>query len=223
MNADIKPITLYLVDDYLLNRISQRLYFAIDNSFKILAEFSNPQDCIKHMKKEEADAILIDIELLNQNNSNAIRILKKEYPQTKIIISTSNFNDERLITFLSYGIDGFILKNCNKDIKRTIQMALNNKFYIDLKILQKAFSNIPMPETIHSENILENKKFIKNLTSREIQVLKYLIEGYTNTQIASKMAVSINTIKAHVGNILEKFNVQDRVQAVVKALRTGLF
>ncbi len=219
----MKPITLYLVDDYLLTRISQRLYFAIDGSFKILAEFSNPQDCIKHMKKEEADAILIDIELLNQYNSNTVKTLKKEYPLTKIIISTSNFNDERLLTFLSYGIDGFILKNCSTDIKKTIQMAVENKFYIDLKTLQKAFSNLPMPETIYSENIMENKKFIKNLTSREIQVLKYLIEGCTNTEIAAKMAVSINTIKAHVGNILEKFNVQDRVQAVVKAVRTGLF
>lgn len=219
----MKPITLYLVDDYLLTRISQRLYFAVDNSFKILAEFSNPQDCIKHMKREEADAILIDIELLNQNNSDIIKFLKKEYPQTKIVISTSNFNDERLLTYLSYGIDGFILKNYGTDLKKTIQMAIDNKFYIDLKILQKAFSKIPIPETICIENLSENKKHIKNLTSREMQVLKYLIEGYTNTQIAAKMAVSINTIKAHVGNILEKFNVQDRVQAVVKAVRTGLF
>ena len=219
----MKPITLYLVDDYLLTRISQRLYFTNDNLFEILDEFSNPQDCIKQMRKRKADVILIDIELLNHNNSGSIRTLKKENPYTKIIIGTSNFNDERLLTLLSYGVDGFILKNYDTDIKKTIQMAVENKFYIDLNILQKAFSNIPMPETIYFENLLENKKFIKNLTSREIQVLKYLIEGYTNTEIAAKMAVSINTIKAHVGNILEKFNVQDRVQAVVKAVRTGLF
>ncbi len=219
----MKPITLYLVDDYLLTRISQRLYFTTDNSFEILAELSNPQDCLKHMKKKEADVILIDIELLNQIDANAIKRLKKDYPQTKVIIGTSNLRDERLLTFLTYGIDGFILKNYNTDIKKTIQMAVNNKFYIDLKLLQKAFLNMPMPETIYLENFLENKKFINSLTSREIQVLKYLIEGYTNTQIAAKMAVSINTIKAHVGNILEKLNVQDRVQAVVKALRTGLF
>lgn len=64
----MKPITLYLVDDYLLTRISQRLYFTNDNSFEILDEFSNPQDCIKQMRKRKADVILIDIELLNHNN-----------------------------------------------------------------------------------------------------------------------------------------------------------
>ena len=69
----------------------------------------------------------------------------------------------------------------------------------------------------------ENKKMKKRLTDRELEVLKLLIDGKTNSQIAREIIVSTNTAKAHVGNILTKLSVKDRVQAAVKAVRAGIF
>ena len=86
-----------------------------------------------------------------------------------------------------------------------------------------AFASIPAPNIKDLENLYENKRLKNSLTERELEVLKLLIDGKTNAQIAKEIIVSTNTAKAHVGNILTKLSVTDRVQAAVKAVRANLF
>ena len=97
------------------------------------------------------------------------------------------------------------------------------RFYMDLEIAKLAFSLIPTPNVNDLENLYENKNITNTLTAREMEVLKLLIDGKTNSQIAQEIIVSINTAKAHVGNILTKLSVTDRVQAAVKAVRANMF
>ena len=94
---------------------------------------------------------------------------------------------------------------------------------MDLEVANSAFSSIPIPDTKDLENLYENRKLKNSLTARELQVLKLLIDGKTNSQIAREIIVSTNTAKAHVGSILTKLSVTDRVQAAVKAVRANLF
>lgn len=220
----MNPITLYVVDDYLLTRISHRRNFANDKEIIFLEDFSNAEDCIKKMKERPADIILMDIELPKMNGIEATKIIKEKYPKTKVIIYTSFKNDQRILASLACGACGYVLKNNQSiDLKNIIKMVARGEFWMDLEIAKLAFSIMPTPNVNDLENLYESKNIKNSLTARELEVLKLLIDGKTNSQIAQEIIVSINTAKAHVGSILTKLSVTDRVQAAVKAVRANMF
>ncbi|MBR5304602.1 MAG: response regulator transcription factor [Candidatus Gastranaerophilales bacterium] len=220
----MNPVTLYVVDNYLLTRIAHRRNFANDNEIFFLEDFSNAEDCIKKMKHKPADIILMDIELPKMNGIEATKIIKEKYPRTKVIIYTSFKNDQKILASLACGACGYVLKsNQNIDLKKIIKMVAKGEFWMDLEIAKLAFSIMPTPNVNDLENLYENKNIKNSLTARELEVLKLLIDGKTNSQIAQEIIVSTNTAKAHVGNILTKLSVTDRVQAAVKAVRANMF
>lgn len=220
----MNPINLYIVDDYLLVRIAHRRYFSLDNEINLLGDFANAEDCLVQMKKQPADIILMDIELPNMNGLEATKIIKEKYPKTKVIIFTSYKNEQRVLASLACGACGYVLKNNpNVDLKNIIKMVARGEFWMDLEVAKMAFSLVPTPNVADLENLYENKNLKKTLTARELEVLKLLIDGKTNSQIAQEIIVSTNTAKAHVGSILTKMCVTDRVQAAVKAVRANMF
>ena len=220
----MSAVTLYVVDDYLLTRIAHRRYFEEIDSIELLGDFPDAETCIEKMKEHQADIILMDIELPKMNGIEATKLIKEKYPKTKVIIFTSYKNEQRILASLACGACGYVLKNnSNVNLKAIIEMVAKGEFWMDLEIAKLAFSIMPAPNVDDLENLYENSKLKNSLTSREMQVLKLLIDGKTNSQIADEIIVSINTAKAHVGNILTKLSVTDRVQAAVKAVRANLF
>ena len=220
----MNPVTLYVVDDYLLTRITHKRNFANDKEIIFLEDFSNAEDCIKKMEQKPADIILMDIELPKMNGIEATKIIKEKYPKTKVIIYTSFKNEQRILASLACGACGYVLKNNqNIDLKNIIKMVARGEFWMDLEIAKLAFSIMPTPNVNDLENLYESKNIKNSLTARELEVLKLLIDGKTNSQIAQEIIVSINTAKAHVGSILTKLSVTDRVQAAVKAVRANMF
>ncbi len=220
----MNPIRLYVVDDYLLTRIAHRRYFSNDSEIVFLEDFSNAEDCIEALKKQVVDVVLMDIELSKMNGIEATKIIKEKYPKTKVIIYTSHKNEERILASLACGACGYVLKDSvNSDLKNIIKMVARGEFWMDLEIAKMAFSLVPMPNTFDLDNLYEHKNLKNLLTVRELEVLKLLIDGKTNSQIAQEIIVSTNTAKAHVGSILTKFSVTDRVQAAVKAVRANVF
>ena len=158
------------------------------------------------------------------NGLEATKIIKEKYPQTKVIIYTSYKNGDKILASLACGACGYVLKNnLSTNLKNIIKMVTRGEFCMDLDIAKLAFSSMPLPNINDLENLYETKKIQNNLTARELEVLKLLIDGKTNSQIAQEIIVSINTAKAHVGNILTKLSVTDRVQAAVKAVRANMF
>lgn len=220
----MNPVSLYVVDDYLLTRIATRRYFSSDNEINLLEDFSNAEDCLEKMKSQQADIILMDIELPKMNGIKATKLIKEKYPKTKVIIHTSYKNEQRILASLACGACGYVLKNnLNNNLKNIIKMVARGEFWMDLEIAKLAFAMIPIPNTNDLEHLYEDKNIKNSLTARELEVLKLLIDGKTNSQIAQEIIVSINTAKAHVGSILTKLSVTDRVQAAVKAVRANMF
>ena len=137
---------------------------------------------------------------------------------------TSFKNKQRVIASLACGACGYILKNnSNVDLKNIIKMVMKGEVWLDCEIAKFVLSSIPKPNSSDLDNLYENKDLKNALTVRELEVLKLLIEGKTNSQIAKEIIISTNTAKAHVGNILTKLSVKDRVQAAVKAVRENIF
>ena len=219
----METITIYIVDDYLLTRIAHKRYFSKEKKFKVLGDFSSAKECIFAMNQKEADIILLDIEMPEMNGIEALKILKEKFPSTKIIMYTSFKNKQRVVASLSYGAHGYILKNNpNLKLKNVVEMVAKGEVWLDCEIAKFVLSSIPKPNSNDLDNLYSNKDLGNNLTSRELEVLKLLIEGKTNSQIAKEIIISTNTAKAHVGNILTKLSVKDRVQAAVKAVRANI-
>ena len=215
-------LNLFLVDNYLLTRISNKKQLEINSDFRILGDYRSAKECLSGLEKHSPDIILTDIELPDMNGIEMCRIIKEKYPKTKVIILTFYDDAEKILASLSNGADGYILKG-KTDIKYAIDIVSKGSFLIDLNLAQSAFSKIPIPNIKNLENLYKYEGLKQNLTQRELEVLKLIIEGKTNSQIAKDIYVSTNTAKAHVGSILEKFGVKDRVQAAVMAVRANLF
>lgn len=217
----MNPIKIYIVDDYLLTRIAQKNYFLSDKRYKIIGDFSNALDCLEALKALRPDVVLMDINLPYLSGLEAAKLIKEKYPKVKVIIVTSSEKEEDVLTALANGVCGYVLKNNPKtNLKKVIEIVMEGAFFMDLELASVAFSKIPLRA---DEDAAKDKEIIENLTDRELEVLRLMVEGKTNSQIAHDMVVSTNTAKAHVGRILFKLSVTDRVQAVVKALRANLF
>ncbi len=217
-------VTVFIVDDYLLTRIALRQYINNNSSLKLIGDFSNAKDCINQLKTLQPDVILMDIELFGINGLEATKIITQKYPNIKVIIHTSFNSDERILAAMSSGASGYCLKNDYSNLNKIIENTVVQKnFCVDLELAKSAFSKIPLGNIYDFENYYEYQRLKNLLTERELEVLGLMVEGKTNSQIADEIIVSTNTAKAHVGNILTKFSVNDRVQAVVKAVRANLF
>ena len=221
---DSKPITLYVVDDYLLTLIYHKRIFEQCSDFKLLGAFLNANECLSALEKQQADIILMDIELNGMNGIEATRIIKEKYPKTKVIMYSAFKNGLRILASLACGACGYILKKKDDEIcvKTAIKRVMNGEFLMDSEIAAKAFSQIPMGDVKDLNNLSDSNELLEILTQRELEVLKLLVAGKTNSEIADEIIVSTNTAKAHVGNILTKLSVKDRVQAAVKAVRANI-
>ena len=211
----MKPVKICILDNYLLTRVAYKKYFELNKNYKIIGDFSSFEALFLNINSLNPDIVIMclsDIKCFE-----FIKIIKQKNPKTKIIVLTNKLTYEYIITSLNFGANGCVDKNkFKKDIKKVISLVLSGMFFLDIETAFSAFSNIPQ---FKGSSELEN---IESLTDRELEVLKHMIDGKTNTQIAKEMIVSRNTAKAHVGSILSKLKVNDRVQAVVKAIKGNL-
>ncbi len=210
-----KRISVYIVEDYLLTRITYKKAFKDYPDINILNDFESAEECIDSLEKQPADVILMDIGLPYMTGIEATKIIHRKYPDIKIIILTSHDNDNEVLSSLASGANAYALKDIDTNKLYNLICTVNEgSIWIDpriTKVVQKTF---------YKAEPKEKEDF--NLTPREKEVLDLLVQGFSNTEISDRLFVSPNTAKAHVCNILEKLSVTDRVQAAVKATKYDL-
>ena len=210
-----KKVSIYIVEDYLLARITCRKALEQFNDLEIKNDFETAEECIEALEKNPVDVILMDIGLPYMTGIEATKIIKDKYPNTKIIMLTSHDNQEEIISSLASGANAYALKDISvEDLHDAILNTNKGCIWIHPKIA--AIIN----HTFVNAKLIPKEDF--NLTSREKEVLELLTQGLSNTEIAEKLIISTHTAKAHVCNILTKLSVTDRVQAAVKATKYDL-
>lgn len=210
-----KKISIYIVEDYLLARITCRKSLEQFKDLEIKNDFETAEECIEALETNPVDVILMDIGLPYMTGIEATKIIKDKYPNTKIIMLTSHDNQEEIISSLASGANAYALKDISvEDLHDAILNTNKGCIWIHPKIA--AIIN----NTFVNAKLIPKEDF--NLTSREKEVLVLLTQGLSNTEIAEKLIISTHTAKAHVCNILTKLSVTDRVQAAVKATKYDL-
>ena len=228
VETEKQTISVIIIEDFKLTRVGLRCALNANEDIKVVAESENAADGLELIKQHTPDVVLMDLGLAGMNGIEAtVKIMEmnklNKDKDIKVIALTSHDREEEVIAALSSGAMAYCLKDIDPaKLADVIRDVKNGVCWLDPLIARKALDAFPKQETI---GILKDKSTEEGrvpLTDREFEVLKHLVEGKSNTEIAKELIVSVHTAKAHVCSILQKMCVNDRVQAAVKAVKEGL-
>ncbi len=213
------PLRILLVDDHVLFRKGIASLLRTRPELEVIAEAGDGYEALALAREQQPDVILMDVNMPRCNGLEATRLIRQESADVPIVMLTVSDDDEDLFTALKFGASGYLLKNLEPEqlfdmLERIRQGEAPLSGTIAAKILQE-FRQPEAPGEARPESIDE-------LTSREIEVLEQVVAGATNKEIAEALFITENTVKIHLRNILEKLQVDNRLQAAVHAVREGL-
>lgn len=218
-----KQISVIIVEDFKLTRVGLRCALNANADINVIAECEDAIEGIKQIEKLKPDVVLMDLGLPIMNGIEAMVKIREFSNDIKIIALTSHDREEEVVAALSSGANAYCLKDIDPtklaDVIRDVNCGI---CWIDSMVSKLALKSIPKVENI---GLLTNQTSDQTkipLTEREFEVLKHLVAGKSNTEIAKELIVSVHTAKAHVCSILQKMCVNDRVQAAVKAVKEGI-
>ena len=227
VETEKQTISVIIIEDFKLTRVGLRCALNANEDINVVAESENAADGLELIKKHVPDIVLMDLGLAGMNGIEAtvkVKEINKDIKDKdiKVIALTSHDREEEVIAALSSGAMAYCLKDIDPaKLADVIRDVNNGVCWLDPVIARKALDAFPKQETV---GILKDKTTEEGripLTDREFEVLKHLVDGKSNTEIAKELIVSVHTAKAHVCSILQKMCVNDRVQAAVKAVKEG--
>lgn len=206
-------IRVLLADDHALFRRGLASLLAGRDDIEVVGEASDGEEAIARARELMPDVILMDVRMPGLGGLEATRRIKEEMPYVRIVILTVSEDEEDLFAALKGGAQGYLLKNIDPE-----------DLIVCLGQVQRGEAPLapPMASKILREFSAPQPRPGPVLTPRERQVLEHVARGDANKEIARALQISENTVKNHLRNILEKLHLQNRVQAVMYALREGL-
>lgn len=216
-------IKVVIVEDFKLTRVGLRCALNENKDINVVGESENATDGLRLIEQLKPQVVLMDLGLPGMNGIEAIMKLRETNKDVKIIALTSHDREEEVITVLSAGANAYCLKDIDPiKLSDVIRDVSNGVCWLDAEIAGKVLRSFPKQDKmVLLNNQSENNNQVP-LTEREFEVLKHLVSGKSNTEIAKELIVSVHTAKAHVCSILQKMCVNDRVQAAVKAVKEGI-
>ena len=221
-NSD-HAVRLILIDDHKLFRCGIKSLFENKKGICVVAEAETGKEGMAKIIAQNPDVVLLDLELGDINGLELIEKVMSQKPNVKFVILTSHINEHVINKAMKMGIYGYILKDINAEfLDMIVKSVSNGAMWIDKKVVQilRELNPNVIPNTQISRSNFKTTH--ANLTAREYEVLKLVVDGKSNLQIANALNISEHTSKAHVCNIIQKLVVDDRTQAAVKAIREGI-
>lgn len=216
-------IRILLVEDQKLMRIGIKSLFNDYPEMAVIGEAVNGKEAIEKAKLIKPDIVLMDIGLTDISGIDAAKQILENNDNIKIIMLTSHIDENELNASLSAGANAYIIKDISTDfLMNIIKMVHAGAMWLDPHVVPfiRDKNNGVIPSRQLSRSAFRQNH--SNLTQREYEVLKLVVDGQSNSQIAKSLTISEHTAKAHVCNIIQKLVVDDRTQAAVKALKEGL-
>lgn len=210
---------ILIVEDHELTRFGLKTAFEACDFVENMYEAESAETGLDIVENNKVDLIIMDLGLPGMDGIEATKLIKQDNNEIKIVILTSHNDVQEVLNSLKAGANAYCSKEINpKRLTEVVQSVLDGASWFDPSIAHIVL------DAASKFNQVEAKGPEKDygLTSREAQILKLITEGYSNNEIANQLFVSINTTKAHVASILQKLEVDDRLQAALKALKERL-
>ena len=201
-------INILVVDDHAVVRAGLRTLIQSDLSLNLVGEASSGLEAIKIVEKCQPDVVVLDLSMPDVDGIVVTKDIHKKFPEINILILTVHEDEALLREAIRSGALGYILKHAaEKELIEAIKHVVKGDMFIDTKMLPFLFQNTQREKT-------EITPVNENLTPREIDVLKLLVEGYTNRQIGEELKISIRTVEGHRANLYRKLGLRTRVELV---------
>lgn len=232
------PLHILLVEDHQMTRIGLRLMLEGEAQYRICAEAETGREALNAIEKLQGrcDLVLMDIGLPDMDGIEATQHIRAKFPKLPIMMLTSKDDSNDVYAALGAGANAYCLKGASLEtLKTAIDTVAEGASWMDPGIARLVLARFqqasPVKEATSSSSPLAGMKRANALpsptvdcplTPREMEVLKHIVEGFSNAEIAEKLVITKATAKAHVHSILQKLCVDDRTQAAVLAMREGI-
>ncbi len=208
-------IRLMIADDHSMIREGLKQLLELDYNLKVVAEAADGNEILKKLDEYNVDVLLLDINMPNMNGLEALKHIRVNNFNTKVLILTIHNEIDYLLKAVDIGCDGYVLKDSDSNLLRKAIYTV----YEGEKFIQPSLT--PMLNAgLISRAEIDPK--LNELTRREMEILKLIAEGLFNKEIGLKLDISERTVKNHVSSIFKKIEVSDRTQAAVYAIKNNL-
>jgi DNA-binding NarL/FixJ family response regulator len=213
-----KNIKIVLAEDHTILREGLKALLSSDPQFDIIGEASDGREAVRCVEKFGPDLILMDLSMPRMSGMEAIREIKRRYPETRIIALTVHKTDEYLHTTLQAGADGYVLKDAtHAELVLAIKNVMKGKSYLSPGVSEKVIEGYLEGK----ENVMPDSPW-ETLSPREREVLKLIAEGYKNKEIAGDLCISLKTVEKHRANLMKKLDLHNAAALTVYAMQKGL-
>lgn len=204
-------IRIMIVDDHAVVRSGLAAFLSVHSELELVGEAENGEQAVLRAGLLQPDVILMDLMMPGMDGVAATAVIKKQHPAIQIIALTSFQEDELVQNALRFGAVGYLMKNISaRELAAAIRAAKEGKITLSPEAAQAL---------VHASQQAQEPEL---LTEREREVLKLMVDGLNNAEIAERLVVSLSTVKYHISNILSKLEVDNRVSAVTLALQRKL-
>ncbi|WP_372444570.1 response regulator [Micromonospora humida] len=215
-----RPVRILLADDQPLLRTGFRMVLGTEDDLDIVAEAGDGQEAVELSRRLLPDVVLMDIRMPRMDGVAATRAIVEARLPVRVLILTTFDLDEYVVGALRAGASGFLAKDVPADdLVTAIRTVAAGEAVVAPRILKRLLDRFA---TVLPDPTASPPKALGTLTEREREVLVQVARGLSNAEIAAALSVSETTIKTHVGHVLTKLRLRDRVQAVVLAYESGL-
>jgi NarL family two-component system response regulator LiaR len=208
-------ISVLIVDDHEVVRNGIRSYLETHQAFEVVGEAESGEQAVRMVAELIPDIVLLDLIMPGMDGVETTRQIKKISPRTQVVILTSYHEDVHIFPALKAGATSYILKDMKMDkLVEALQRAARHEVTLHPLVAERVLQNL------RGES--GDAALFTELTERELEVLRLIAKGMTNSQIAETLVISENTVKGHVSNILSKLHLADRTQVAVYAWQKGI-
>ena len=189
----------------------------LEPDIEVVGTAEDGDEVVAMVAKKEPDLVLMDLKMPVLNGVEATRQIRTKHPDVKVLVLTTYDDDEWVFDAVKAGASGYLLKDTPRDeLVKAIRGTATGKTYVDPSVAGKVLEQVSSHQT-QPATLITSK-----LTDREIEVLRLIANGMSNTDISERLFLSEGTVRNHVSAILAKLGVSDRTQAAIIAIQHGL-
>jgi two-component system response regulator NreC len=208
-------IKVLVADDHAIVRAGLRALIAAEPSLELAGEAAGGYEAIDLVEKTHPDVLVLDISMPDLDGIAVVKKVKPRYPDLRILILTVHEDEALLREAIRAGASGYVLKRAAEaELVSAIRIVMRGDLYVDPAMLRSLL--------LEEKSIRSEPQPVEPLTPREIEVLKLIVQGYTNRQIADKLCISVRTVEGHRANLCGTLGLRSRVELVRYAREHGL-
>ncbi len=215
-------VSILLVDDHALMREGLRQLLECEQDMRVVAEAINGLDAMQQVRRLRPDVVLMDISMPVVDGLAVTRQITNEYPSTAVIMLTMFRQQQQVLHAMRNGARGYLLKSASsQEVIQAIRKVHEGGMLIEPEVTGALVSEYRRLSDLSTDGSSLHPS-ARNLTAREVEIVRYVATGMSNKEIAGKLVYSEKTVKNYLSIIFQKLGIRDRTQAAIFAFRQGL-